>query len=65
MKIRGHVLEVKTVGDKLEVKMQGAGEADADWRPFNVITFQCADVPAAERTFYVGRRLTVEIKACR
>ena len=63
MKIRGHVLEVKTIGDKLEVKMQGVGDADADWRPLNVVTFQCADVPSAQRAFFVGRRVTVEIKA--
>ena len=63
MKIRGHVLEVKTLGDKLEVKMQGAGDADADWRSLNVITFQCADLPSSQRAFYVGRDVTVVIKA--
>jgi hypothetical protein len=65
MKIRGHILEVKTTGDKLEVRMQGVGEADADWRPLNVVTFQCADLPSAQRAFYVGRNVTVEIKAGR
>jgi hypothetical protein len=65
VKIRGHILEAKTVGDKLEVKMQGAGESDADWRALNVITFQCADLPSAQRAFYVGRNLTIEIKAGR
>lgn len=65
MKIRGHILEVKTIGDKLEVKLQGAGEADAGWRGLNVVTFQCADVPSAQRAFYVGRTVTVEIKAGR
>ncbi len=63
MKIRGHVLEVKTLGDKLEVKMQGIGDTDAEWRSMNVITFQCADLPLASRAFYVGRNVTVEIKA--
>ncbi len=65
MKIKGHVLEVKTVGDKLEVKMQGAGVGEADWRPMNVVTFQCADLPSHQRAFFVGRNLTVEIKAGR
>jgi hypothetical protein len=63
VKIRGHVLEVKTLGDKLEVRMQGEGTGDAAWRPMNVITFQCADLPSSQRAFYVGRQVTVEIKA--
>ena len=62
MKLRGHVLEAKTTGDKLEVKMQAVGEADASWRGMNVITFQCADLSAACRAFYVGRDVSVEIK---
>ena len=65
MKIRGHILEVKTIGDKLEVKMQGVGETDADWRPMNVVIFQCADLLSAQRAFWVGRSLTIEIKAGR
>jgi len=63
VKIRGHVLEVKSLGDKLEIKMQGSGDADAMWRSLNLITFQCADLPAARRSFHIGREVTVEIKA--
>ena len=63
MKIRGHVLEVRTLGDRLEVKMQGSGETDALWRPMNVITFQCADIASHRRAFYVGRSVRVEIEA--
>lgn len=65
MKIRGNITSVTTTGDQLEVRMQGIGDADADWRPTNVVMFQCADLPSHQRAFYVGRALTVEIKAGR
>jgi hypothetical protein len=63
MRIRGHVLEVKTTGDKLEVKLQGEALADAAWRPMNVVTFQCADLPAHQKAFHVGRKLSITIEA--
>ena len=63
MKLKCHILEVKTDGERLEIKAQGCGDADARWRPMNVITFQCADITSARRAFYVGRHISVEIKA--
>jgi hypothetical protein len=57
------VTSVVDLGDKLRVGMQGVGDADADWRPMNVVSFECASTLAAQRTFYVGRSVTVEIGA--
>jgi len=62
MKIRGEILEVKTLGDRLQFTMQGVGIGDAAWRPLNVLTLQVASSPVAERAFFVGRTVTVEIK---
>jgi hypothetical protein len=61
MRMRGEVLEVKTKGDKLEVKVQASGDADAFWRDKNVITFECPDLPAQRKALHIGRKVRIDI----
>lgn len=61
MRMRGEVLEVKTLGDQLEVRLQTIGAADAGWRRMNVVMFQCADLPVYRKALHVGRSVRVDI----
>lgn len=63
MRMRGEILAVETIGDRLRVKMQAVGAADAAWRPMNVVTFECPDLPAQRKALHVGRQLIVDIRA--
>lgn len=63
MKIKGHVLAVSNNGDQIEVKMQGATPGAARWRRLEVVTFTLPDTDGVRRTFFIGRKLTITIKA--
>lgn len=63
MRMRGDILSVETTGDKLRIKMQAAGAADANWREMNVVTFECPDLPAYRKALHVGRILVIDIRA--
>jgi len=62
MKMKCHVIAVEDNGDRLKVRMQGEGTADAAWRPMNVVEFTCADTDAHRRALYIGRNVMVEVK---
>lgn len=63
MRMKGEILAVETTGDKLRVKMQASGAADAYWRSMNVVTFECPDLPVYAKALHVGRLLIVDIRA--
>ena len=63
MRMKGEILAVETNGEKLFVKLQAVGAADASWRDMNVITFECPDIAAFRKSLHVGRHLVVDIRA--
>ncbi len=62
MKLNCHVLSVATNGDKILITGQGVAAGDADWRPYNRVEFEIADVPKNARAFYIGRKFSITIE---
>lgn len=58
-----YVTEVADHGDELKVVVQGKGRKDADWRRAVTQTFTVANTEMAQRAFFVGRKVRVEITA--
>jgi hypothetical protein len=62
MKMRAEVIAVETTGEKITVTMQAVSDGDADWRPMNVITLQCADKETNRKSFHLGRIFSLIVR---
>lgn len=63
MRIRAEVLSMETTGDCLRMRLQGRGEADAEWRPYLQLTLEIPDQLRNRRAYYVGRIITIKVDA--
>lgn len=63
MKIDCHVIATETTGDGLRVTMQGKPPSAADWRALERQEIILPDTEATRRAFYVGREVTITVKA--
>ncbi len=62
MKIRCEVTAVETTGDSLRVKMQGNPPNAAFWRRWEVQEVIIPATKTSQRTFYVGRSVSITVK---
>lgn len=62
MKITGHVLEMRDCGDEVEITAQGKADNSADWRPWTKITFRLPALDGVKRSYWLGRKVTIEVK---
>ena len=61
MKMTGEVLEVALNGDGITIVIQ-AKVGRADWKPIERQTLRIDDTAQNRRAFYVGRKVTLELK---
>ena len=61
MKLTGEVMEVALNGDGMTIAIQ-AKTGRADWRPIERQTLRIGDTQQNRRAFYVGRKVTLELK---
>jgi len=61
MKVRAEILGVESHGDKLQVKVQGRQDRDAEWRPYLSFTFEVHDSQKARKAMHVGRMVRLQI----
>lgn len=62
MKLLCHVLEASDNGDKLKLRLQGKGVNEAEWIGMTIQEMSIPMTDRNRRTFYVGRRVTIDIK---
>ena len=62
MKITAHVLSVADAGDQLRITAQGPTECAASWRPYNKIEFTVPLTKTTQRAFWIGRKISIEVK---
>lgn len=61
MKIEGHVLEARDMGDKLHVQAQGKAVGAAEWQPNMSIAVNVPMTDRNKRAFYVGREIELTL----
>lgn len=61
MKIEGHVLEARDMGDKLHVQAQGRAVGSAEWQPWMQIAVNVPMTDRNKRAFYVGREIELTL----
>jgi hypothetical protein len=65
MKLKGKVIGVETQGDTLRVDIQANGVSDAYWRPLSKMSLVVASNKKQQRSFYVGRRITLDFSVAK
>jgi TRAP-type mannitol/chloroaromatic compound transport system substrate-binding protein len=63
MKLEGHIIAVEDVGGELRITAQAAEATAPEWASLRRVTFQILDRANANRTYYVGRDLTLTVEA--
>ena len=61
MKISGEIIEVALNGDGITIAIQ-AKTGRAEWKPIERQTLRIDDTKQNRRAFYVGRKVTLELK---
>lgn len=62
MKLECEVIAVETCGDSLRVKLQGKPPTAAEWRGVERQEILIPTTDAAQRTFHIGRKVTITVK---
>lgn len=62
MKIEGHVLEARDMGDKLHVQAQGRAVGAAEWQPWMQIAVNVPMTDRNKRAFCVGREIELTLR---
>lgn len=62
MNLDCHIIAVEDCGDRLRVRLQGAGNGDAEWRPMLPQLMEITNSGRAAKSFHIGRRVTITIE---
>jgi hypothetical protein len=61
MKMRCHVDRIENQGDRIEVRVIGKADNEAEWMAQRFQTFSVADTARNRRSFWIGRNVDIEI----